>query len=157
MTHANTEVKTYTNKSNAKRAIKAAGEYAAAVANQFITTVQGGFIVDLNEVSEYEKTARANYAAQEAQRALKLTAEMDDFIKTPDKKIKVAQIERTHESSIVRPCKQVWHIADSMKGSSRKEVIAACEAAGIAFYTARTQYQNWLTCEKEMAARDKSK
>lgn len=152
MTHANTEVKTYTNKSNAQRAIKAAGEYAAAVSNQFITTVQNGFVVDLNEVSEYEKNARANYAAQEAQRALELAKPVKVAKAKPAKVAKV-YTEKSHESTIVRPCKQVWHIADSMKGSSRKEVIAACEAAGIAFFTARTQYQSWKACENEMAAR----
>jgi len=56
-------------------------------------------------------------------------------------------------STIVRPCKQVWHIADGMPGSSRKQVMEACINSGIAFYTARTQYQLWAQCQKEMAAR----
>lgn len=49
-----------------------------------------------------------------------------------------------HEvSSTVGPTKMVWHIADAMKGKSRKEVIAACRERGIAYGTARTQYQAW--------------
>ena len=56
------------------------------------------------------------------------------------------------ESSIIRPCKQVWHIADSMPGATRKEVLKACIEGGIAFYTARTQYQQWLSVQKSMAA-----
>jgi hypothetical protein len=40
-------------------------------------------------------------------------------------------------------CRNVWAIADSMPGAKRKDVIEACRAAGIAFGTARTQYQKW--------------
>lgn len=49
-----------------------------------------------------------------------------------------------HETSwLEKPTKKVWHIADQMKGRPRKEVIEACRAAGIAYGTARTQYQEW--------------
>lgn len=58
----------------------------------------------------------------------------------------------TRESTIVKPCKQVWAIADSMSGSTRKQVMETCINSGIAFYTARTQYQQWAACQKEMAA-----
>lgn len=43
------------------------------------------------------------------------------------------------------PCLRVWEIAEQMKGKTRKEVIAACVAAGITYYTARTQYQHYIT------------
>lgn len=56
-------------------------------------------------------------------------------------------------STITRPCKQVWHIADSMPGSQRKDVLAACVVQGIAYFTARTQYQQWQAVQREMAAR----
>lgn len=46
-------------------------------------------------------------------------------------------------SEIEGPCKRVWAIADSMPGAQRKDVLAACDLEGIAFYTARTQYQSW--------------
>ena len=52
------------------------------------------------------------------------------------------------DSDIERPCKQVWHIADEMVGAKRKDIIAACVAAGIAYYTARTQYQQWYALEE---------
>lgn len=55
-------------------------------------------------------------------------------------------------STIERPCKRVWHIADSMPKASRKEVLKACIDAGIAFYTSRTQYQLWLQTQKDMAS-----
>lgn len=49
-----------------------------------------------------------------------------------------------HEiSSLEKPTKKVWHIADSMPGAARKDVIEACRRAGIAYGTARTQYQEW--------------
>lgn len=44
------------------------------------------------------------------------------------------------------PTKLVWDIADKMPGAKRKEVVEACVAAGIAYGTARTQYQHWFKC-----------
>jgi hypothetical protein len=38
---------------------------------------------------------------------------------------------------------RVWAIADEMKGAARKDVIEACRQQGIAYGTARTQYQAW--------------
>ena len=46
------------------------------------------------------------------------------------------------------PTKRVWAIADSMPGAKRKDVIEACRLAGIAFGTARTQYQKWFSSKK---------
>ena len=69
--------------------------------------------------------------------------------------------EVVNKSTTERPCKRVWIIADDMLAANpevkRKDVIAACIAAGVAFYTARTQYQQWLGVRKEMAAREASK
>ena len=65
-----------------------------------------------------------------------------------------------HESSIENPCKTVWLIADEMKASKpnakRREILAECVARGIAYYTARTQYQQWRSIQKEMADREKA-
>lgn len=61
-------------------------------------------------------------------------------------------------STIENPCKRVWHIADEMSAANpemkRKDVLARCVAEGIAFYTARTQYQQWLGIQREMAERE---
>ena len=69
--------------------------------------------------------------------------------------------EVANKSTTERPCKRVWIIADDMLAANpevkRKDVIAACIAAGVAFYTARTQYQQWLGVRKEMAAREAAK
>lgn len=51
-------------------------------------------------------------------------------------------------STCEKPTKKVWAIADSMPGASRKEVIAACIAAGIGEGTSRTQYQAWYSAMK---------
>lgn len=55
-------------------------------------------------------------------------------------------------SSVKKPTKLVWEIAQKMKEENpnvrRKDVIAACQEAGIAFYTARTQYQLWFQASK---------
>lgn len=64
------------------------------------------------------------------------------------KEIKQSSIPKLNKSEIKRPCARVWAIADEMKGSRRKDVIAACVAAGIAYHTARTQYQQWKQTKK---------
>jgi hypothetical protein len=75
-----------------------------------------------------------------------------------EKKESVAEADVIHESTVEHPCKLVWHIADEMTAANpavrRKDVLAACVARGVAFYTARTQYQQWLGIQKEMAARE---
>lgn len=52
-----------------------------------------------------------------------------------------------HMSSIPKPTKQVWFIADEMIAANpkatRAEIQAECVARGIASGTARTQYQAW--------------
>jgi hypothetical protein len=48
-----------------------------------------------------------------------------------------------HKSTIGSPCRVVWDIAEEMEGAKRKDVIAECVRKGIAFYTARTQYQKY--------------
>ena len=70
-----------------------------------------------------------------------------------DKKAKII----THKSEIVHPCKTVWVIADDMlkanPNTKRSAILEACVKAGIAYYTARTQYQQFLTVRKEELAR----
>lgn len=63
---------------------------------------------------------------------------------TCSKFVKPAPIKRV--SDIESPCHFVWDTADTMsaKGATRKQIIDACLAAGVAFYTARTQYQLWF-------------
>ena len=48
------------------------------------------------------------------------------------------------KSEVENPVALVHQIATEMVGARRKDVIAACEARGVAFHTARTQYQVWF-------------
>jgi len=54
---------------------------------------------------------------------------------------------KLNKSTANRPCTLVWEIADAMPGAKRKEVIEACVKAGVAYYTARTQYQQWKSLQ----------
>jgi hypothetical protein len=57
-----------------------------------------------------------------------------------------------NKSSTDKPCSKVWDIAAALHKDNpqvkRKEVLEACLNAGIAFYTARTQYQEWYKASK---------
>ena len=75
----------------------------------------------------------------------------------PELKEPVATLDgKRRASEIESPVAAVWEIAERMYRDAqasdtklrRKEVIAACEKAGIAFYTARTQYQRWYSAAK---------
>lgn len=54
----------------------------------------------------------------------------------------------TERSTVDSPVKKVWAIANSMPNERRKMVIAACVEAGVAYSTARTQYQHWFKANK---------
>lgn len=81
--------------------------------------------------------------------------EVEAAIPTTTHKKTVAHV---NSSTIERPTKAVWHIADEMKAKNpnvrRKDVIAECIARGIANFTARTQYQQWFQVQKEMQVRE---
>lgn len=163
-------MKAYTTKSNARRAAKSAG------LEQFeIIEVEGGFA--FQAIAQEEAIDEATF--EEIQESGDLEDRLDAalavadasqvvFEETPsaiqaaadaalEKKAPTRKIEVTNESTAERPCKLVWHIADDMKAANpevkRKEVLAECVKRGVAFYTARTQYQQWLGVQKEMAAR----
>jgi len=63
--------------------------------------------------------------------------------------------DKTHASTVEKPCKLVWDIAEGMfaqnPNAKRKDVLKAAEDAGVAFYTARTQYQQWLAATEALA------
>lgn len=68
-------------------------------------------------------------------------------------KAKDTWLHRSLVDSDLGPTKYVWAVADEMLGANpkvtRKEVIAECERRGVAHWTARTQYQQWLTARRE--------
>lgn len=67
-----------------------------------------------------------------------------------------AEVAATHKgsgyiaevSTAEGPTKRVWAVAEAMPGAKRKDVIEACRVAGIAYGTARTQYQKWFVAKK---------
>lgn len=86
-------------------------------------------------------------------------AEFGPAIKGKTEKALKAKVEPKHienRSTVKKPCRLVWDLADAMIGASRKDVIAAAEAKGVAYYTARTQYQLWTQVQKEMTTREKA-
>lgn len=147
-------MKVYTSKSNARRALKAYGEAALAAADQLIAEVDGAWTLD-NEAAE---------AIQEGQNPTSDIAPIGEEFgpkleEAPAPKAKKQErLEDIppvrHHSTIERPTKTVWHIADEMLAVAeangepaprRKDVITECVYRGIAYYTARTQYQQWLS------------
>ena len=140
-------MKTYSTKANANRAAKNQG-------------------LDLNLISIYEQDgawvigqadlfdeAQAE-AMKKRQAELKIEAELAaslwlaDFVPynpqlllPAPKKIKKATKSLPRESVISNPVKMVWEIADRMWGQRRKDIIEECVKQGIAYNTARTQYQ----------------
>ncbi len=71
--------------------------------------------------------------------------------------VKLDQIPRL--STVKSPCQIVWETASEMQkkgGFTRKDVLAACMEKGVAYYTARTQYQQWKAAgdnDKKAAAK----
>lgn len=113
------------------------GVYAGrAAARAAKATGLAGKIVSLNEIT-FETAAMI--AAVEEPKAKR--------VKTETKPIE-------NRSTVESPCRLVWDLADKMVGAARKDVIAAAQEKGVAFYTARTQYQLWRQVQKEMAERE---
>lgn len=59
---------------------------------------------------------------------------------------------RLHKSQVDGPVKAMWDLCESMKGARRKDVLAKAAEQGIAFYTARTQYQLWSRAVRDSEA-----
>jgi hypothetical protein len=70
----------------------------------------------------------------------------------PTSSAPVATVERVRESTIEKPTRAVWTIPDEMKAANptvtRKAIVDECVRRGVAFYTARTQYQRWSKAAK---------
>lgn len=137
MASANTEVKVYSNKSNA---IRAARKTMRLKEHEYIIAeVDGGYEIELTQ------TEQTKAKVQKTDANGNVIIQGHPWIR---------------KSEIVKPTKQVWHIADEMLAANpevtRKEVIAECIKRGIAFYTARTQFQLWSQCQKEMASAERA-
>lgn len=116
--------KEYSSRSNALRAAKTA--HADALKENQVEAVQtetGKWVYNVNQEVEVQ--------VEEKQAA--------------------ATIEHKEKSEVKNPCALVWEIAEEQReinvveGTklSRKAVIEKCVEAGVAYNTARTQYQLW--------------
>ena len=131
---------------------------AAAIKNPWI--INNG--IDLHGPFTSREAARAAKAEQELGGKIEkfelgnFEVEAADAPKATKAPKKI--VAHVNSSTIERPTKAVWHIADEMKAKNhnvrRKDVIAECVARGIASFTARTQYQQWFQVQKEMQARE---
>jgi hypothetical protein len=141
----------YANKSSATRAAQreVGGEWETKAA--ILVHEEGGFVI-VPRQAEAPTEVKQNLSLAEA---LEESGETIDELKdnatgkkNPGDGLANKQAMGWRLSTCDKPTKKVWHIADSMPGASRKEVIAACEAAGIGAGTSRTQYQAWFTAMK---------
>src|SRR5574343_346636 len=112
-----------------------------------------------DEATQPAAEADPEIAALEKQADKELEAQLnEEAAQAIEKPAKGPKPDVKHKSDIELPTKRVWHIADEMKAKDpavrRKDVIAECVRQGVAFYTARTQYQQWLQVQKEMADRE---
>jgi hypothetical protein len=175
MTKQTKTVKSYGTTSHAKRALKAIGTAALQAYDKLVTINEGGRFEFVLEKAEAIQD-KADNAKQETYDAPKTSPKVDHgpsnrliaaaIAKNPEMVASKKQeefhnvTEAEHaehrgeivrESTVERPCKLVWHIADEMVGARRKDVLAVCVARGVAFYTARTQYQLWLSIKNGTA------
>ncbi len=71
---------------------------------------------------------------------------------TPAAKPEPTPVATPNKSTVANPVKTVWAIAEEMKAANpqttRKEIVEECIRRGVAFYTARTQYQLWTKSKK---------
>lgn len=137
-------MKTYSSKSNARRAaLKQFGE------GNFDLTGSGKewSFKELVHDAPAPKPAKKTKAPKPA-KAPKVEAATEDS--------EIGAIPRLHKSSVQHPVQYVWDLFDKLreratkKGETlrRKDAIAIAEGKGVAFYTARTQYQSWKTANK---------
>ena len=161
-------MKTYASKSNANRAAKAAGLEAGKFN---ILEIDGRFILEVIKVDLFDEAeADAEYAALQARQKEMAEAAiaasqawLEKYIPYNPQMLltytpaKAARIEDVKESEVKNPVKLVWEIADRMWGERRTDIIKACVEAGIAYNTARTQYQAFYSIKsKENKKADKT-
>lgn len=152
-------MKTYSSKANANRAAKNQG-----LKDYIISQNANGWFIDLFNEAEAENQAakvKELHLESVAKKELEIAEWKQKFIDynpqlllsyTPII-VKQKDIEIKRESSVKNPVKMVWQIADEMWGQSRSVIIKACVDAGIAYNTARTQYQAFYQIKKMEGAK----
>ena len=143
-------MKTYSTKANAKRAAKNQGLDLNVTS---IYEQDGVWLIGAADLFD-EAQADAEYEALQARQKEMAEAAiaasqawLEKYIPYNPQMLltyttaKAAEAQPKTKSEIKNPVKAVWEIADKMWGARRKDIIAACVEAGIAYNTARTQYQ----------------
>lgn len=146
----------YANKRSAQMAAKKefGGEWKTQAEVMLATDSEGWVIIQKTQVKADDEEPKQNLSLAEAleESGESLDDLKDDAPAIPTKGngdgLANKQAMGWRLSTCEKPTKKVWAIADSMPGASRKDVIAACEAAGIGAGTSRTQYQAWFTAMK---------
>ena len=145
-------MKAYSTKSTARRAAKQQfgsdaieGQHyeLVAVGEQFafrslVSTVAEEVPAAEAVAPEPEAPASAIDPVEQAEAGEPAPASDDEAMPAP-----ATDSKPRNKSTVASPVRQVWAIADSMPGAKRKDIVAACVEQGIAFFTARTQYQKW--------------
>lgn len=141
-------MKTYSTKANANRAAKKAGLEAGTFN---ILEIDGRFLLEVIKTDLFDEAeAEAEFEAlQNRQKELAVKAEvakaelLEAFVPYNPQLLLPApkKIEKATKSVIGNPVQMVWNIADNMWGARRKDIIAECVKQGVAYNTARTQYQ----------------
>ena len=159
-------MKTYTTKANANRAAKNQGLdlNTTCIFEQDGLWVIGQ--VDLFDEAEADAEYEALQARQKEMAEAAIAASqawLEKYIPYNPQMLltytpaKAARIEDVKESEVKNPVKLVWEIADRMWGERRTDIIKACVEAGIAYNTARTQYQAFYSIKsKENKKADKT-
>ncbi len=129
-------MKTYSSKSNARRAALA---YVQGTEQTFeVVEVEGGFAFRLDALPEIENGAELLAAVVLGQGEARIT----DTFAEDDEPEAVATIRAKGAVA------QVHAICDSHPELRRSDVVALCVDRGININTAKTQYQRWFASRK---------
>lgn len=141
-------MKTYSTKANAKRAAKTQGLDLNTIC---IYEQDGAWVIGQADLFDDAQAEKEYLALQTRQAELKIEAEkaaslwLASFVPYNPQLLLPAPKKETkslpRKSITTNPVKMVWDIADRMWGQRRKDIIEECVKQGIAYNTARTQYQ----------------
>lgn len=95
----------------------------------------------------YSSKANANRAAKTAGHLNFEAVKVGDRWAFRVKAVNTLQANRG-SSTVDGPVARVWEIAENNRNARRKDVVQMAVNAGVAYYTARTQYQAWYTATK---------
>ncbi len=107
---------------------------------------------DLTPATPVKKAAKPKKTPAAKKKAAKKAKEAPQLETNAAEAPKVKRVYENH-SSVGSPVSVVHSICEEMgMNAKRKDVLAACEKAGVTYYTARTQIQVWRKGMKDDAA-----